>query len=102
MVIGRGTLYPDVIESTSFKGPSTVIKSHHNVGGLPARMKMELLEPLRLLFKDLVCGCELEKFLCRDVDDGSGVLGICQSLTFTGCEDEVRALGRELGLAEES
>ena len=52
----QGTLYPDVIESTSFKGPSTVIKSHHNVGGLPARMKMELLEPLRLLFKDEVRG----------------------------------------------
>merc|ERR1719252_37596 len=50
----QGTLYPDVIESTSYKGPSTVIKSHHNVGGLPARMKMKILEPLRLLFKDEV------------------------------------------------
>ena len=45
--LGQGTLYPDVIESVSFKGPSAVIKSHHNVGGLPERMKLELIEPLR-------------------------------------------------------
>lgn len=48
----QGTLYPDVIESVSVKGPSAVIKSHHNVGGLPAKMRMGLIEPLRYFFKD--------------------------------------------------
>ena len=52
--LAQGTLYPDVIESTSAKGPSAVIKSHHNVGGLPDHMKLSLIEPLRELFKDEV------------------------------------------------
>jgi GMP synthase (glutamine-hydrolysing) len=52
--LGQGTLYPDVIESVSFKGPSAVIKSHHNVGGLPEKMHLKLIEPLRDLFKDEV------------------------------------------------
>jgi GMP synthase (glutamine-hydrolysing) len=62
----QGTLYPDVIESSSVKGPSQTIKSHHNVGGLPADMKLKLIEPLRDLFKD-----------------------------------EVRRIGRDLGMPEE-
>jgi GMP synthase (glutamine-hydrolysing) len=47
----QGTLYPDLIESVSYKGPSATIKTHHNVGGLPAHMKLQLIEPLRELFK---------------------------------------------------
>jgi GMP synthase (glutamine-hydrolysing) len=53
-MVGQGTIYPDVIESVSVKGPSATIKSHHNVGGLPERMKLKIVEPLNLLFKDEV------------------------------------------------
>jgi GMP synthase (glutamine-hydrolysing) len=52
--LGQGTIYPDVIESVSVNGPSVTIKSHHNVGGLPEKMHLQLVEPLRLLFKDEV------------------------------------------------
>ena len=58
--LAQGTLYPDVIESVSFKGPSHTIKSHHNVGGLPEKMKLSLVEPLRELFKDEVRQLGLE------------------------------------------
>jgi GMP synthase (glutamine-hydrolysing) len=59
--LGQGTIYPDVIESVSVNGPSATIKSHHNVGGLPEEMELQLAEPLRLLFKDEVrkIGAEL-------------------------------------------
>jgi GMP synthase (glutamine-hydrolysing) len=59
-MLGQGTIYPDVIESVSVHGPSQTIKSHHNVGGLPDSMKMELVEPLRFLFKDEVRKVGLE------------------------------------------
>ena len=63
----QGTLYPDVIESVSTKGPSATIKSHHNVGGLPTRMKLRLIEPLRELFKDEVRKLGLELGLPDDL-----------------------------------
>jgi GMP synthase (glutamine-hydrolysing) len=63
----QGTLYPDVIESVSFKGPSAVIKSHHNVGGLPERMQLGLVEPLRELFKDEVRAAGLALGMPREV-----------------------------------
>jgi GMP synthase (glutamine-hydrolysing) len=53
-LLGQGTIYPDVIESVSVHGPSVTIKSHHNVGGLPEKMHLDLVEPLRFLFKDEV------------------------------------------------
>lgn len=59
-MLGQGTIYPDVIESVSVHGPSQTIKSHHNVGGLPDTMKLELVEPLRFLFKDEVRKVGLE------------------------------------------
>lgn len=52
--LGQGTIYPDVIESVSVHGPSVTIKSHHNVGGLPEKLKLKMIEPLRMLFKDEV------------------------------------------------
>ena len=62
----QGTLYPDVIESVSYKGPSHTIKTHHNVGGLPEKMKMQIIEPFRLLFKDEVRQVGLQLGLHED------------------------------------
>ncbi len=76
--LGQGTIYPDVIESVSVNGPSATIKSHHNVGGLPEFMKLKLVEPLRLLFKDEVRRVGLamdlpEKIISRHPFPGPGL-----------------------------
>ncbi len=76
--LGQGTIYPDVIESVSVNGPSVTIKSHHNVGGLPEKMNMKVVEPLRMLFKDEVrkIGVQLgidDKFLQRHPFPGPGL-----------------------------
>jgi GMP synthase (glutamine-hydrolysing) len=82
--LAQGTLYPDVIESVSFKGPSATIKSHHNVGGLPERMHLKLVEPLRELFKDEV------RELGRLVDVPDDIL---QRQPFPGPGLAIRILG---------
>ncbi len=92
--LGQGTIYPDVIESVSVHGPSVTIKSHHNVGGLPEIMQMELVEPLRFLFKDEVrrVGRELgidNIFLARHPFPGPG-LGI--RILGAVSEDKVKML----------
>jgi len=82
--LAQGTLYPDVIESVSVHGPSVVIKSHHNVGGLPKKMKLSLVEPLRMLFKDEV------RLLGKELGISSDLLGLHP---FPGPGLAIRVLG---------
>ena len=105
----QGTLYPDVIESVSVRGPSAVIKSHHNVGGLPKQMTLRLIEPLRELFKDevRVMGRELgvpEEILTRHPFPGPGLaVRIIGEVTEEGIrllQAADRILDEELRLAE--
>jgi GMP synthase (glutamine-hydrolysing) len=113
----QGTLYPDVIESVSIKGPSAIIKTHHNVGGLPEKMGLKLVEPVRELFKDEVrqLGIELgleEEFVWRHPFPGPGLaVRILGEVTAARCEilqnadevviDEIRKAGlyREIAQA---
>jgi GMP synthase (glutamine-hydrolysing) len=91
--LGQGTLYPDVIESVSFKGPSATIKSHHNVGGLPETMRFELIEPLRELFKDEVRELGRQLGLPADVIDREPFPGPGLAIRIVG---EVTREGLEL------
>lgn len=92
--LGQGTIYPDVIESVSVHGPSVTIKSHHNVGGLPETMKLKLVEPLRLLFKDEVRKIGKELGIPADLLDRHPFPGPGLAIRILGevTEDKVRLL----------